>query len=334
MIFERPMVPDTIPFMAPHFTPARLTRHPDGITAVDTEYIRPGLAAAHIIQEADAAAFVDVGTNYSVPHLLAGLAQLGIDPAAVEYLFITHVHLDHCGGAGLLLQSLPNAQVVVHPRGAPHLLDPAKLIAASKRVYGAERYQQLYGELVPMDASRVISCADGQEIALQGRPLRLLYTPGHALHHYCLVDLNHHNIFTGDTFGLSYRELDTAQGAFGVPTTTPSQFDPVQLLDSIERLMATEPRAAYLMHYSRITGLPAVAASLKAQIPQLVEIALRHADASDPYTAIAADMRTLWVRLAARHGIAQAEASVDEYLAKDIDLNTQGLIFWLQRQRR
>jgi glyoxylase-like metal-dependent hydrolase (beta-lactamase superfamily II) len=328
------MVPDTITHMTPPVAKPRLTRHPDGITAVDTEYIRPGLAAAHIVQHGGAAAFVDVGTNYSVPHLLAALQELQIRPEAVEYLFITHVHLDHAGGAGLLLRSLPAAKVVVHPRGAPHLIDPARLIAASEAVYGKERYRELYGDLIPIDAGRVMTSADGQHLALQGRPFQLLHTPGHALHHYCLVDLEHRNLFTGDTFGLSYREMDTAQGAFGVPTTTPSQFDPGQLLASIDRLMATAPRAAYLMHYSRVTGLPAIAASLKAQIPEFVAIALRHADAVDSYAAIYADMRALWIRLAQQHGLAEPQASVDEYLSKDLDLNTQGLLAWLQRQRR
>jgi len=327
-------VPDTIGFMAPLFTAARLTRHPDGITAVDTEYIRPGLAASHLIQQGSAAAFVDVGTNYSVPHLLAALQELQIRPDAVEYVFITHVHLDHAGGAGLLLQSLPNAQVVVHPRGAPHLIDPTRLIAASEAVYGAERYRELYGELVPIDAGRILTSTDGEQLALQDRPFQLLHTPGHALHHYCVVDLEHRNLFTGDTFGLSYREFDTAQGAFGVPTTTPTQFDPVQLIASIDRLMATEPRAAYLMHYSRITGLPAVAASLKTQISELAAMALGHRDAVDPYAAIFGDMRALWIGLAQRHGVATPGARVDEYLSKDLDLNTQGLIAWLQRQRR
>ena len=327
-------MPDTINIMTAHLPTARITRHPDGITAVDTEYIRPGLAAAHIIQHGGAAAFVDVGTNYSVPHLLAALAQLQIAPEAVQYVFVTHVHLDHAGGAGLLLQSLPAARVVAHPRGAPHLIDPAKLIAASKVVYGEERYRELYGNLVPIDAARVLTSTDGERLDLAGRALQLLHTPGHALHHYCIVDLEYRNLFTGDTFGLSYRELDTAKGAFAVPTTTPTQFDPVQLLASIERLMATGPHAAYLMHYSRITGLEAVAASLKMQIPQFAAIARAHAEDADPYAAIHADMRALWVKLAGEHGLADPQASVDEYLSKDLDLNTQGLIAWVQRERR
>ncbi|MEJ0005089.1 MAG: hypothetical protein WDM77_01505 [Steroidobacteraceae bacterium] len=102
---------------------------------------------------------------------------------------------------------------------------------------------------------------------------------------------------------MSYREFDTAQGNFGVPTTTPSQFDPAQLISSIDRVMETEPRAAYLMHYSRITGLPTIAASLKTQISELAAIALRHTDAVDPYAAIYGDMRALWILLAQRHGV-------------------------------
>ena len=320
--------------MAPHFSTPRVMRHPDGITAVDTEYVRPGLAAAHIIEHAGAAAFVDVGTNHSVPYLLAALQELRVDPEAVRYVFITHVHLDHAGGAGLLLKSLPAARVVAHPRGAPHLIDPARLIGASKAVYGEERYRELYGELVPIDAGRVLVTEEGQRFSLGGRPFEVLHTPGHALHHYCLVDREYGNLFTGDTFGLSYREFDTARGALAVPTTTPTQFDPDQLVASIDRLMATGARAAYLMHYSRVTGLPVLAASLKAQIGEFVAIARRHANAGDPYEAIYADMRALWIDLADRHGVADPRASVDEYLSKDLELNTQGLIAWLQRQRR
>src|ERR1700761_3115334 len=161
---EGAMVPDTICFMTDHFATPRLTRHPDGITAVDTEYIRPGLAAAHIVQHGGGAAFVDVGTNYSVPHLLSALNELAIRPQDVDYVFLTHVHLDHAGGAGLLLQSLPAAKAVVHPRGAPHLIDPAKLIAPSKLVYGEQRYRELYGDLIPIDARRVITVEDNARL--------------------------------------------------------------------------------------------------------------------------------------------------------------------------
>ena len=310
---------------------ATLIRHPDGITAVDTDYIRPGLAAAHLIEHEGRAAFVDVGTNHSVPRLLAALGELGIAREAVELVLLTHVHLDHAGGAGALLRELPNARAVIHPRGAPHLAEPARLIAASIAVYGEPLYRSLYGDLVPIPRERMILMQDGERIELARRPLLLLNTPGHALHHYCILDVAHANVFTGDTFGLSYRELDTAAGPFVVPTTTPSQFDPEQLIASIRRLLAHAPKAAYLMHYSRITGVARVGESLEAQIRELASMARRHAGSSDREAAIRADMRTMWIERARRHGITDPARRVDEILDKDLELNTQGLVAWLDR---
>ena len=312
----------------------RITRHPDGITAVDTEYVRPGLAAAHIVQHAGRAAFVDVGTSHSVPYLLAALDQLGVPRAAVDYVFLTHVHLDHAGGAGRLMQELPNARAVLHPRGAPHLIEPEKLIAASKVVYGEEQYRQLYGEIVPIAAERVITTQDGQRIDLAGRVFELIHTPGHALHHHCIVDLQHPAIFTGDTFGLSYREFDTDKGAFIVPTSTPTQFDPDQLVASIDRMLAYRPEALYLMHYSRVTDVPRLGAELKEQVRELADIAVRNASAPDPKAAMIREMRELWMRRAREHGCTLPDADIDELLGVDAELNAQGLVVWIERQRR
>ncbi len=313
---------------------ATVTHHPHGITAVDTDYIRPGLAAAHVIEHAGRAAFVDVGTNHSVPRLLAALEMLGIARGAVELVFLTHVHLDHAGGAGVLLRELPNARAIVHPRGAPHLADPARLIAASIAVYGEPLYRRLYGDLVPIPRERMRLMQDEERVDLAGREFLLLNTPGHALHHYCIVDPMHSNVFTGDTLGLSYRELDTPAGAFVVPTTTPTQFDPEQLMASIDRLLGYSPQAAYLMHYSRVTGLERIAASLKVQIRELASMALRHAGAADREATIRSEMRAMWIELARRHGIAPVESRVDEILGKDLDLNAQGLVAWLDRTGR
>ena len=312
----------------------KLLHHPDGITAVDTEYLQPGHAASHIIQDAGRAAFVDVGTNYSVPHLLAGLEALGIAREAVDYVFLTHVHLDHVGGAGLLMRELPKARAVLHPRGAPHVIDPEKLIAGSKVVYGEERFQKLYGDLLPIPAARVDAAQDGQRYRLGGRELELIHTPGHALHHYAVVDSAHASIFPGDTFGISYRETDSPHGAFITPTTSPTQFDPEQLIASIERMAAYAPKAMYLMHFSRVTDVPRLAEMLKVQIRAIVHIAQRHAAAQDRYTAIRADMLDLWLGLAHEHDVPLSDAQLATLLRGDLDLNTQGLLVWLDRLKR
>ncbi|MGH8132121.1 MAG: MBL fold metallo-hydrolase [Steroidobacteraceae bacterium] len=310
-----------------------LYRHPHGITAVDTQYLYPGHAAAHLIEDSGRAAFVDVGTNDSVPYLLAALAELGIARDAVDYLFLTHVHLDHAGGAGRLMRELPNARAVLHPRGAPHMIDPARLIAGSKRVYGEARFARLYGELVPIPAPRVRVVGDGERIALGGRTLELIHTPGHALHHYAVIDEAHASIFSGDTFGISYRALDTANGAFITPSTTPTQFDPEQHLASVDRMLAYRPESVYLMHFSRVTDLPRLGKQLKEQITELARIARAHAADPEPAEGIRADMLALWLRLARRHGCTLADAEIEHVLGGDLEINTQGLIAWLERDR-
>jgi glyoxylase-like metal-dependent hydrolase (beta-lactamase superfamily II) len=309
----------------------RLYRHPHGITAVDVEYLYAGHAAAHVIEDAGRAAIVDVGTNASVPYLLAALMELGIAREAVDYVLLTHVHLDHAGGAGRLMQELPNARALLHPRGAPHMVDPAKLIAGSKAVYGAQRFEHLYGELVPIPAARVQVVQDGERVTLGARTLELIHTPGHAAHHYVVIDQAHASIFTGDTFGISYRSLDTANGAFITPSTVPTQFDPQQHLASIDRMLAYQPEAMYLMHFSRVTDVPRLSVALKEQIVELARIARAHAADADPAAGIRADMLALWLGLARRHGVRLSDAEIEHALAGDLQLNTQGLISWLTR---
>jgi glyoxylase-like metal-dependent hydrolase (beta-lactamase superfamily II) len=229
------------------------------------------------------------------------------------------------------MRELPAARAVLHPRGAPHMIDPSRLIAGSKAVYGEQRFAQLYGELVPIPRERVRVAADGECLTLGARTLELIHTPGHAMHHYAVVDAAHASIFSGDTFGISYRALDTDQGAFITPSTVPTQFDPEQHLASIDRMLAYRPESIYLMHFSRVTGVPRLGELLKNQVRELSEIALRHAHAADRAAAIRADMLELWIALAQREGSTLDEREIERVLANDLELNTQGLIAWLDR---
>lgn len=319
----------------------RITDYDHGISAIDTEYLRPGLDASHLIVDHGEAAFVDTGTAHALPRLLAALAQKGLAPEQVRYVCVTHVHLDHAGGAGALMQALPAATLIVHPRGAAHMIDPARLMAGTRAVYGEARTAELYGELLPVPAERVQAVADETRLALGQRMLRFLDTPGHAYHHYCVFDEQAGAIFSGDTFGLSYRELDSARGAFIFPTTTPVHFDPPAAHASIDRLMALAPAAIYLTHYSRVTELPRLAADLHVGLEAHVAIARRHArietgiaSGAARHAAIARALRTwLGERLAA-HGTRLSAAQIDAIVDMDVELNTQGLCVWLDRQVR
>jgi glyoxylase-like metal-dependent hydrolase (beta-lactamase superfamily II) len=307
----------------------RLTKFADGITAVDTEYVRPQMDASHIVACGTRAVIVDTGPNTAVPLVLSALSDLGIARDAVDYLFLTHVHLDHAGGAGALMRELPRATAVVHPRGAPHMIDPSRLIAGTRAVYGEELYSTLYGEILPIERERLVIAQDGQRFEVAGRSFEIVHTPGHAMHHLAVVDHGAASIFTGDTFGLSYREFDTARGPWIMPTTTPTQFDPVQLKGSIARLMQFRPRRLYLTHYSEVAHCTRLANDMVDAIEAFVRIAR---GSGGDVGSMRFGLRA-WAHDSLReHGVTMAADDIDAILGKDFDLNAAGLAAWLERE--
>jgi glyoxylase-like metal-dependent hydrolase (beta-lactamase superfamily II) len=307
--------------------------YPAGVTAIDTEYYRPQLDASHLIVHEGRAAFVDTGTTHAVPRLLAALARKHIGPDAVDWVFLTHVHLDHAGGAGALLEELPNARAVVHPRGAAHLTEPSRLIAVTRQVYGDAEYARLFGEIRAIAPERLVLTEDGTRLELAGRPFEFLHTPGHALHHHVIVDLEARAVFAGDTFGVSYREFDLAGREFVMPATTPTQFDPDQLDASIDRIVAARPEAVFLTHYGRVTGVAPLARDLHAGVRAFVALARRHRLAPERLRLMREDMFT-WLSAALDvHGFSGNVETRHALLDPDIELNVQGLAVWLDRTR-
>lgn len=310
-------------------TTSSIREFPHGIHAIDTHYVRPGVVAGHLIVRNGRAAFVDVGANSGVPRLLAALETLGLARENVDYVFITHVHLDHAGGAGKLLQALRNARVVAHPRGAPHLVDPSKLEAGTRAVYGDSAYAALYGKLIPIPAERVLSVSDGERITLGGSRFDFLYTPGHALHHLAIHDQEANTVFSGDAFGISYRVFDDPEGRpFIFPTTTPTQFDPEQMRASIDRIVALDPRAIYLTHYSEVRDITRLAEDLHRDIDHYVAAtetgAKSKSSEENTYHALHA---YLTARVKA-HGAVVTPEIRETWLAADTKLNTAGLLAW------
>jgi glyoxylase-like metal-dependent hydrolase (beta-lactamase superfamily II) len=304
----------------------------DGVFAIDTEYVRPRMDACHLLVSDGHAAFVDSGTFFSVPNLLSTLDSQDLDVDAVDYILLTHVHLDHAGGVGSLAAALPRARVLVHPRGRPHVIDPSIIAAATTAVYGEAKFALEYGEVSGVPEGRVEAVEDGRRVKLGRRTLELFHTPGHALHHLCIADLDTAEVFTGDTFGVSYRELDTAAGEFIFPSTSPSQFDPDQLHGSIERILDYRPTAAYLTHYGRVHRTAALGADLHSDIDAFVRIARSVARAPDRVRRMAP---LLFDHLSARldaHGFAGDAARRHEVLDVDIGLNAAGLDLWLSRR--
>ncbi|MDI9238672.1 MBL fold metallo-hydrolase [Lysobacter sp. LF1] len=306
-----------------------------GIVTIDTGFQRPRFDAAYLIVENGRGAFIDCGTQHSIPAMLDALAAHGLQPGDVDWLILTHVHLDHAGGAGALMRRLPNARLAVHPRGAPHMIDPEKLVAGATAVYGEEEIARSYGEILPIDEARVRVVEDGDTIELAGRPLLCIDTPGHARHHLCVWDERSRSWFTGDTFGLSYREFDNDDGApFVIPTTSPVQFEPEPLKQSIATLLARDPQAMYLTHFGRVDEVQRLAVDLVDQIDAMVALAVAADAREDRHAWLVTALTGLYISRAKAHGCPLSPDDVRALLGVDIELNAQGLEVWLARQNR
>jgi glyoxylase-like metal-dependent hydrolase (beta-lactamase superfamily II) len=307
-----------------------------GVFLVDTGYQRPHLAACYVVRGRESAAIVETGSFQTVPRLLAALAQLGIAREAVSHVIVTHVHLDHAGGAGALMRELPKATLVAHPRGARHLIDPAKLWAGTVAVYGEAETLAMYGAPVPVPAARVVEAPDGFTLDLGARTLRFLDAPGHAKHHFVVLDEATRGFFSGDSFGLSYRETDGGpNGPFFFISTTPVQFDPAALHATLDRMLAERPERLYLTHYGLVEGnLATHGAALHRGIDAHVAAARAAPAGPGRHAAIKAALTAQLLDGLTRHGSPLAPGRALEVFAGDLELNAQGLGFWLDAQPR
>ena len=253
----------------------------------------------------------------------------------MEWVIPTHVHLDHAGGVGPLMQALPAAKLLVHPRGTRHMIDPSALYQGALAVYGQEEMDHSYGRLVGVPAERVQASEDGMTVRLGQRQLELIDTPGHALHHHCIWDSVSRGWFTGDTFGLSYRELDNTAGEPWIfPTSTPVQFQPEALRSSVLRLLTREPEAVYLTHFGRLDHVQSLGQSQLALLDEVVAIGHALRDHPQRHQALREALAALYLKSLRAHGCTLTEESILEVLALDIELNAQGMGVWLDRERR
>ena len=301
-----------------------------GISAIDSGLMRPMLDAIHLMVEGGRAALIDTGTSHSVPLVLEALRLKGIRPEQVDFVILTHIHLDHAGGAGLFMRKFPNAMLTVHPRGARHMADPAKLIEGTIAVYGMETTQRIYGDILPVSKERMIETPHEFSIDLNGRELVFLDTPGHARHHAAILDAKSGHIFAGDVFGLSYREMDQDGRQFIMPTSSPVQFDPGAYHRSIDLVMAKRPEAVYITHYSQVRGIQEKGDILHRLVDAHAELALRETDAgAERHARLREGVKNIILEEARRWGSRLPDERILDIYSHDVELNAQGLGSWL-----
>jgi len=305
-----------------------------GISAVDAVYDREMQTAVHLVVENGRAVILDTATVPAVPRVLEALAAKGVAPESVDLVILTHVHLDHAGGAGALMARCANARLTVHPRGARHVVDPTRLLAATVAIYGEAHARRVYGDVLAVPAERIVETADGATLRWQSREFLFLDSPGHALHHVVVRDSASGHFFTGDTFGFSYREFDLGAKQFSFPTTSPSQFDPVALHRSIDRLMSFQPEAVYVTHFGRIRDLARLAGDLHRLIDAHAELGERNRDAGAArHEQLKQGITRIVLAERERQGWCPSPEETLRIFALDIELNAQGIAAWLDRRR-
>lgn len=301
---------------------------------IDCDYLLPEFAASYLLIEGDEAAFVETNTARAVPRLLSALEREGLRPEQVRWVIITHVHLDHAGGASALMAACPNATLLAHPRAARHMIDPSRLVASAQKVYGEQEFARMYGRIDPIPEARVRVMEDGEKLSWGSRTLAFFFTRGHANHHFCIHDSASDGVFTGDSFGLCYPALQS-RGTFVFPSTSPTDFAPEEAMASVRRIAATGSRA-YLTHFGEVADRARAADQLLEHLSfseALMKEAMAREETGEALTAFChGELRTRFQSALERHGLPTDEATW-KLLKLDLDLNAQGIAYAAEKSR-
>ncbi len=304
----------------------------EGIYCVDSGYEHSNYAAIYILREGDEVAVIETATQHCIPRLLRVLTELEISCQQIKYVIATHIHLDHAGGVGAMMEIFNRARLIAHPRGAKHMIDPAKLIKGSMEVYGEEAFRALYGDIKAVEESRIDIAEDGDKYAVGGRDLIFIDTPGHARHHFCIYDAKSKGIFSGDTFGISYPVLHNLKHGL-IPSSSPTHFDPEAMLSSLDKLLAYQPEYIYLTHYGEVDQPAAKANDLKQWLYDIQDLCQKINPVDEVSRLELEDaLRQMTVdKLAGQASCRETE--ILSLLRTDIKLNAQGLSFWWESMR-
>jgi glyoxylase-like metal-dependent hydrolase (beta-lactamase superfamily II) len=300
-----------------------------GISGIDTKMIGREMVTSAYLLHGDEPALVETGPSLSRETVGRGLTELGIGPGDLAHVVVTHIHLDHAGGVGALARAYPRAAVWVHQRGAPHLADPTRLVSSVERVYGAERARAYFGGVEPTPADRLRAVDDGDVIALGGRSLEVLYTPGHASHHVALVDSQSGAVFAGDAIGVHLPDVKVLR-----PATPPPDIDVELGVQSIERIRDHARSVLLLSHFGAVPDVNAICDLAIVRLRGWAENVREALGRTDDVDEIA---KALQEHVTAEDlADAGEDADLERYeLLSSVQINAMGLIrYWRKRWER
>ncbi|MBD7944277.1 MBL fold metallo-hydrolase [Psychrobacillus sp. Sa2BUA9] len=284
----------------------------------------------YVIQE-EKLTIVETGPSPSVKHLKEGLQELGFSLDEVKYIIVTHIHLDHAGGAGLLLQECPNAKVVVHPKGARHLAEPERLIAGARAVYGSE-FDDLFDPIVAIPEERLLTRAEGETLQIgENCTLTFFDTPGHANHHFGIYDPVSNGMFTGDTVGVRYEQLAKDGVDLVLPSTSPNQFNPEAMQKAIERFQNMKLSYIYYGHFGMTADVEAGLAQVSEWLPLFLKTAKDVKREQKDHEELAKRLQAL-VKDHLRGQEIPDDHEVYQIIQIDTEVGAMGLLDYLEKQ--
>ena len=298
-----------------------------GLDYADLHFLgRPAIIATAILRGPDGVALIDPGPATTLETLRTALQQKGIQFADLRQLLLTHIHLDHAGGTGTIVRENPSIEVWVHERGAPHMEDPARLLASATRLYGEADMARLWGEFLAVPGANLRPLAGGETIIAAGRELQVAYTPGHASHHVSFFDPASRIAFVGDTAGIR-----RGSGSYVMPPTPPPDIDLEAWRESEQRIIAWDPDMLFMTHFGPFHGVRLQFQQLRENIEGWSRI-VKRLIADAPLTE--ERRQSMFVEQAHRElRRAVGEEEADQYgRAGRLDYSWQGLArYWRKR---
>jgi glyoxylase-like metal-dependent hydrolase (beta-lactamase superfamily II) len=309
---------------------------PDTVKTIDCNYLFPRFAAAYLVIEGERAAFIDNNTLHAVPRLLSALRENNLKPKQVDFIILTHVHLDHAGGTSALVKECPHAVILAHQRAARHIIDPSRLIKGATAVYGESEFKRLYGRIDPIDEKLVRIVEDGETVDFGERRFTFIYTFGHAKHHMCIYDSGTNGIFTGDALGLAYPLLQTGSDLFVFPSSTPTDFDPDKYAEGIDAILSTGAELAFLTHFGPLTQIKRAAEMMKDYLHIMrstIEEALNREMKGDMLEKFCRSVISDFLRSEVEKRGLTYSSEIENFLKMDIMINSMGIAHAVEKSR-
>lgn len=300
----------------------------------DYELGRPQRTGTYILPGKDNVTLIDTCTSPSLRYILAGLYKLKIELTHVKNIIVTHIHVDHAGGAGLLMKCCPNARLFVHPLGKTHMCEPVKLEKSLKKLYGHDIFNKNFYPIIPIPEARIHSVADGEKLKIStNRELQFFYTPGHADHHMSIYDSATNGIFAGDTLGAKFPEIDYN---LYLPITSPPQFDYKKMIKSKKRIQKLNPSKIYFGHYGVSKEVEEVYNQLDYWLKVFLDIGKNVCKTeNDANNAINAVSKQIFEKI--KYNLTEKGLPLEhlfyEKIKPDIDFCASGIILYLKRMK-